>query len=102
MRQGVACLVRVRWGHRLTGCALWEVHTEAELARVLELPGVEKHILGINNRDLGTFKVREGRAGQGSGLVAGNDDLCAMRRARVPCVCAPTCACVRVRVGRWT
>ncbi len=33
------------------------MHTEGELARVLELPEVEKHILGINNRDLGTFKV---------------------------------------------
>ncbi|KAF5837594.1 indole-3-glycerol phosphate synthase-domain-containing protein [Dunaliella salina] len=36
---------------------LIEVHTEAELARVLEVPGVENHLLGINNRDLGTFKV---------------------------------------------
>eukprot|EP00983_Pelagomonas_calceolata_P063480 1147751-Pelagomonas_calceolata.AAC.1 len=33
------------------------VHTEEELARVLEVPGVENHLLGINNRDLGTFKV---------------------------------------------
>jgi indole-3-glycerol phosphate synthase len=38
-------------------CCLIEVHTEAELARVLKLEGVEDHILGINNRDLGTFKV---------------------------------------------
>ncbi|KAG2427247.1 hypothetical protein HXX76_012443 [Chlamydomonas incerta] len=36
---------------------LIEVHTEGELARVLQLPDVEKHLLGINNRDLGTFKV---------------------------------------------
>ncbi|GFR43852.1 hypothetical protein Agub_g4978, partial [Astrephomene gubernaculifera] len=36
---------------------LIEVHTEVELARVLQLPGVEGHLLGINNRDLGTFKV---------------------------------------------
>lgn len=36
---------------------LIEVHSEAELRRVLTLPGVENHILGINNRDLGTFKV---------------------------------------------
>ncbi|GIL70530.1 hypothetical protein Vretimale_3661 [Volvox reticuliferus] len=36
---------------------LIEVHTEGELARVLQLPGVENHMLGINNRDLGTFKV---------------------------------------------
>jgi hypothetical protein len=36
---------------------LIEVHTARELARVLQLPGVENHILGINNRDLGTFKV---------------------------------------------
>ena len=40
---GMACLI--------------EVHTEAELARVLRLEGVERHLLGINNRDLGTFKV---------------------------------------------
>jgi len=38
-------------------CCLIEVHTEAELARVVQLEGVENHILGINNRDLGTFKV---------------------------------------------
>jgi indole-3-glycerol phosphate synthase len=36
---------------------LIEVHTENELKRCLELPDVERHILGINNRDLGTFKV---------------------------------------------
>ena len=36
---------------------LIEVHTEGELARVLTLDGVEEHLLGINNRDLGTFKV---------------------------------------------
>lgn len=36
---------------------LIEVHTEAELARVLRLEGVEGAMLGINNRDLGTFKV---------------------------------------------
>lgn len=34
---------------------LIEVHDEAEMERVLRLPGVE--MLGINNRDLGTFKV---------------------------------------------
>jgi indole-3-glycerol phosphate synthase len=39
-------------------CCLIEVHTEAELARVLQLEGLEAHLLGINNRDLGTFKVR--------------------------------------------
>jgi indole-3-glycerol phosphate synthase len=36
------------------------VHTEAELERVLHLPGVltkPNVLLGINNRDLGTFKV---------------------------------------------
>eukprot|EP00882_Tetradesmus_deserticola_P023379 GHRQ01025441.1.p2 GENE.GHRQ01025441.1~~GHRQ01025441.1.p2 ORF type:complete len:118 (+),score=76.29 GHRQ01025441.1:1016-1369(+) len=38
-------------------CCLIEVHTEAELARVLQLEGLEGHLLGINNRDLGTFKV---------------------------------------------
>lgn len=36
---------------------LVEVHTEAELARVLQAAGIERHILGINNRDLGTFEV---------------------------------------------
>ncbi|KAI8463114.1 MAG: indole-3-glycerol phosphate synthase-domain-containing protein [Monoraphidium minutum] len=36
---------------------LIEVHTEGELARVLQLEGIEDHLLGINNRDLGTFKV---------------------------------------------
>lgn len=29
---------------------LIEVHTEGELARVLQLEGVEEHLLGINNR----------------------------------------------------
>ena len=41
---GMACLV--------------EVHSEGELRRVLEAPGIEDNILGINNRDLGTFEVR--------------------------------------------
>jgi indole-3-glycerol phosphate synthase len=36
---------------------LIEVHTTEELARVLKLPGLEEHLLGINNRDLGTFIV---------------------------------------------
>ncbi len=36
---------------------LIEVHTIAELERMLLLPDLENHILGINNRDLGTFKV---------------------------------------------
>jgi len=36
---------------------LIEVHTEAELARVMTLHGVIPFMLGINNRDLGTFKV---------------------------------------------
>lgn len=36
---------------------LIEVHTEAELTRVLRLAEVDQHLLGINNRDLGTFKV---------------------------------------------
>lgn len=39
-------------------CCLIEVHTEAELTRVLQLEELEHHLLGINNRDLGTFKVR--------------------------------------------
>ena len=39
--------------------ALIEVHTEAELARVLQLGDAlaDGALLGINNRDLGTFKV---------------------------------------------
>lgn len=36
---------------------LVEVHTEAELARVLQADGIDSQILGINNRDLGTFEV---------------------------------------------
>jgi indole-3-glycerol phosphate synthase len=36
---------------------LIEVHSEAELQRVLRVDGVEKHILGINNRNLETFEV---------------------------------------------
>jgi len=36
---------------------LVEVHTEAEMARVLRLAGIERHVLGINNRDLQTFAV---------------------------------------------
>ncbi len=36
---------------------LIEVHTEGELARVMALHGVVPFMLGINNRDLGTFKV---------------------------------------------
>lgn len=40
-------------------CCLIEVHTEAELSRVLQLEGLEDHLLGINNRDLGTFRVTD-------------------------------------------
>ena len=36
---------------------LVEVHTQGELQRVLALHGVFPYMLGINNRDLGTFKV---------------------------------------------
>jgi indole-3-glycerol phosphate synthase len=36
---------------------LVEVHTQGELARVMALHGVFPFMLGINNRDLGTFKV---------------------------------------------
>lgn len=37
--------------------ALIEVHTEDELSRVLQLDNLDGAFLGINNRDLGTFKV---------------------------------------------
>lgn len=40
---GLACLI--------------EVHTVGELERVLKLPSLEGCMLGINNRDLQTFKV---------------------------------------------
>ncbi len=44
--------------HQSLGLAvLVEVHTESELARVVELEGQFLFMLGINNRDLGTFKV---------------------------------------------
>ena len=36
---------------------LIEVHTADELARVMTLHGIVPFMLGINNRDLGTFKV---------------------------------------------
>ncbi|GMH35854.1 hypothetical protein BSKO_03722 [Bryopsis sp. KO-2023] len=36
---------------------LIEVHDEDELKRVLQLEGVEKHLVGINNRNLETFEV---------------------------------------------
>jgi indole-3-glycerol phosphate synthase len=42
-RYGMVCLI--------------EVHTIDELTRVLKVPGIDEHILGINNRDLGTFEV---------------------------------------------
>lgn len=37
-------------------CLLLQVHTVAELQRVLQLK-LDGCMLGINNRDLGTFKV---------------------------------------------
>ncbi|CAI5531486.1 unnamed protein product [Closterium sp. Naga37s-1] len=46
--------------------ALIEVHTEREMDRVLALEGVT--LIGINNRDLGTFKVDIGNTQQ---LLAG-------------------------------
>eukprot|EP01026_Neomeris_dumetosa_P073512 TRINITY_DN75717_c0_g1_i2.p2 TRINITY_DN75717_c0_g1~~TRINITY_DN75717_c0_g1_i2.p2 ORF type:complete len:246 (+),score=37.02 TRINITY_DN75717_c0_g1_i2:219-956(+) len=36
---------------------LIEVHTIGELNRVLKIEGIENHLLGINNRNLQTFKV---------------------------------------------
>ena len=53
---GMACLI--------------EVHTIEELARVLQVPGVEDHILGINNRDLGTFEVLRNCCGLLPWLIA--------------------------------
>eukprot|EP01025_Chloroclados_australasicus_P008482 TRINITY_DN1301_c0_g1_i1.p2 TRINITY_DN1301_c0_g1~~TRINITY_DN1301_c0_g1_i1.p2 ORF type:complete len:391 (-),score=52.87 TRINITY_DN1301_c0_g1_i1:503-1609(-) len=43
--------------HSLGMQCLIEVHTVGELRRVLEIEGLENHMLGINNRDLQTFKV---------------------------------------------
>jgi indole-3-glycerol phosphate synthase len=37
--------------------AALQVHSVAELQRVLSLPNLSTCMLGINNRDLGTFKV---------------------------------------------
>ncbi|CAI5935046.1 unnamed protein product [Closterium sp. NIES-64] len=52
--------------HSLGMAALIEVHTEREMDRVLALEGVT--LIGINNRDLGTFKVDIGNTQQ---LLAG-------------------------------
>lgn len=43
--------------------ALIEVHTQAELERVLSLDSLDGAFLGINNRDLGTFEVELGNTG---------------------------------------
>ncbi|GJP72643.1 hypothetical protein CLOP_g3410 [Closterium sp. NIES-67] len=53
--------------HALGMAALIEVHTEREMDRVLALEGVA--LIGINNRDLGTFKVDIGNTQQ---LLAGD------------------------------
>ena len=42
---------------------LIEVHTVGELERVLRLPSLEGCMLGINNRDLGTFQGGSGQHG---------------------------------------
>jgi indole-3-glycerol phosphate synthase len=70
-----------------TTCDL-QVHTEAELARVLEVSGVENHLLGINNRDLGTFKVDLGLTDKLMACPAG-------QQVRACCVCR-TCLYVQV------
>lgn len=66
--QDLAYLMKV--SRALGMCCLIEVHTEAELARVLQLEGLEDHLLGINNRDLETFKVRLELGGWGVGVRA--------------------------------
>lgn len=48
-------LIKVAQGLGLQ--SLIEVHSVAELQRVLSLPDLSTCMLGINNRDLGTFKV---------------------------------------------
>ena len=50
------CLIEALFPSLGSQCLI-EVHTIAELERMLLLPDVEKAILGINNRDLQTFKV---------------------------------------------
>ena len=42
--------------NQMCACLLLQVHTVAELQRVLQLK-LDGCMLGINNRDLGTFKV---------------------------------------------
>jgi indole-3-glycerol phosphate synthase len=59
---------------------LIEVHSEAELKRVLKVGDIDKHILGINNRNLETFEV-----GCRNRLLHFVDRACMAQ----PCMCLP-------------
>lgn len=41
----------------LSCVSVLQVHNEAELLRVLRVDGIDDQMIGINNRDLTTFKV---------------------------------------------
>lgn len=70
------------------------MHTEAELTRVLQVPGVEKHLLGINNRDLGTFKVDLGLTERLMSSPAGQEVRAHVRALTCVCMCTRVCECV--------